>query len=172
MTEIDRLLDELRRAHEGDAWHGSAAREVLDGVTAEEARARPIADAHTIWEIALHIIAWRGEVARRVREGFAAMPAEGDWPAVTVTDDRVWRDVLARLDASHLDLLDAVARLPASKLDERVGTGRDAPLGSGVSYNVTLHGIVQHDAYHLGQISLIKKAARGASARTAAAGGQ
>jgi hypothetical protein len=30
-----------------------------------------------------------------------------------------------------------------------------------VSYSVTLHGLLQHDAYHLGQIALLKKAGGG-----------
>jgi hypothetical protein len=41
-----------------------------------------------------------------------------------------------------------------------VGDTRDRPLATGVSFDVTLHGILQHDAYHLGQISLLKRMAR------------
>jgi hypothetical protein len=31
------------------------------------------------------------------------------------------------------------------------------PLGTGVSYYELLHGIVQHDGYHAGQIAVLKK---------------
>jgi hypothetical protein len=41
----------------------------------------------------------------------------------------------------------------------RIGDVRDPALGSGVTNYVTLHGIVQHHAYHAGRISLLKKAA-------------
>ena len=34
MTEIERILDQLKRAYEGDAWHGPSVREALAGVTA------------------------------------------------------------------------------------------------------------------------------------------
>jgi hypothetical protein len=34
---------------------------------------------------------------------------------------------------------------------------RDAAIGSGVSYYVLLHGVAQHDAYHAGQIAMLKK---------------
>ena len=76
MAEIDRLIDELRRDQQADPWHGPSARQVLEGVTAAAAAARPIPGAHSIWELALHIIAWRNEVARRVDGGEPAEPAE------------------------------------------------------------------------------------------------
>ena len=43
-------------------------------------------------------------------------------------------------------------------MDELVGGIRDQAMGSGQTYRQMLHGLLQHDAYHLGQISLIKKA--------------
>ncbi|MGH7628258.1 MAG: DinB family protein [Gemmatimonadales bacterium] len=66
MTEADRIADELARAHGGDPWHGSSARAVLAGVSAAQAAVRPIPNAHTIWELVLHVTGWRREVARRL----------------------------------------------------------------------------------------------------------
>ncbi|MGA2262460.1 MAG: hypothetical protein ABSH28_13620 [Acidobacteriota bacterium] len=37
MTEVERIADQLQRSMEGNAWHGPALLEVLEGVTAEEA---------------------------------------------------------------------------------------------------------------------------------------
>jgi uncharacterized damage-inducible protein DinB len=34
---------------------------------------------------------------------------------------------------------------------------RNRELGTGVSYYELLHGIVQHDAYHSGQIAIVRK---------------
>lgn len=159
MSEIDRIADELERAHQGEPWHGPAARQILDGVTAATAAARPIPGAHSIWELVLHLIAWRGEVARRVGGGEPAEPAEGDWPPVTETTEAAWTRTLARLEESHGRLEAALRRLPEARLDELVGRPRDPALGTGVTYYVTLHGVAQHDAYHLGQVSLLKRAA-------------
>jgi uncharacterized damage-inducible protein DinB len=156
MSEIERIADELRRDQQADPWHGPSARQVLDGVTAVAAAARPIPGAHSIWELALHIIAWRGEVARRVEGGEPAEPAEGDWPAVTDTSDAAWAATRARVEASYDRLVAALRRLPEGRLDEPVSRTRDP--GSGVTYYVTLHGVSQHDAYHLGQVSLLKRA--------------
>jgi hypothetical protein len=60
MSEIHRIADQLKRSLEGEAWHGPALRELLSGVTAKQAAARPLAGAHSIWEIVLHIIGSEG----------------------------------------------------------------------------------------------------------------
>ncbi len=57
MSEIERINDQLRRAFEGEAWCGSSLREALAGVTAERALAKPLANAHCIWEIVMQSIA-------------------------------------------------------------------------------------------------------------------
>ena len=157
MREIDRIVDQLRRAYNGDAWHGPSVRAALDGVDARQAAARAEPDAHTICELARHITSWTREVTRRMREGVAREPDDGDWPAGGAEDERAWTATLAAMDAANADLLTVVAAMDDAQLDERIGDARDPALGSGVSRYVTLHGLAQHHIYHAGQISLLKK---------------
>lgn len=158
MSEIDRIIDELQREHEGDPWHGSPLRAILDGITHQHAAAKPIPAGHSIWELVLHITAWKGEVRRRLFGVPAAEPQEGDWPPVGETTADRWRAALDRLEAVHRDLLTAIRSLPEPRLYEPSNDPRDLETGAGVSYYVLLHGIVQHDVYHSGQIALLKKA--------------
>ena len=65
VAERDRLLDELRRAWDGDPWHGDPVRRVLEGITAQQAAARPLAQGHGVWELVLHMTSWTREVTRR-----------------------------------------------------------------------------------------------------------
>jgi uncharacterized damage-inducible protein DinB len=65
MNEVQRIVDQLRRAFEGEAWHGPAVMQILEGITAAQAAAHPASGAHSIWEIVLHIAAWEGAVSRR-----------------------------------------------------------------------------------------------------------
>lgn len=154
VAERDHILDELRRAWDGDPWHGDPVRAVLAGLTPEQAAAHPLPGAHSAWEIVLHMTAWTREVARRLRDRVARDPEDGDWPAVR-GDLGQAVDALAR---AHAELLDAVAAFPPAELDRVVGEARDRPLGAGVSYAVMLHGLAQHHAYHAGQIALLRKA--------------
>lgn len=158
MSEIHRILDELHREHEGDPWHGSPLRSILNGVTHEQAASHPVAGAHSIWELVLHITAWKGEVRRRLAGAPAGEPHEGDWPAVGEPTAERWQTAVARLETVHRDLLGAIRTLPEQKLFEPTNDLRNRAAGSGVSHYVLLHGIVQHDVYHSGQIALLKKA--------------
>ena len=154
-------MELLRRAYDGDAWYGASVRAALDGVDARMATTRHLPGAHTICEIVLHLTAWTREVTRRLRTGVARDPEEGDWPAGGVANDAEWAAIVAALDAANAALLEAIGELDEGQLHQRIGDVRDRALGSGVSRYVTLHGLIQHDAYHGGQISLLKRAAHG-----------
>lgn len=157
MREIDRILDQLERAYDGDAWHGPSLRGALDGVDARQATARPLPQAHTIAELVRHVTAWTREITRRLRLGIAQDPADGAWPEASVADEAAWRALIEALDGAHKDLVKTIATIPDAELDDRIGDVRDRALGSGVSRYVTLHGLVQHYVYHAGQISLLRK---------------
>ena len=158
IREIDRIAKQLQHAYNGDAWYGPSVRAALDGVDARQAAARAAPAAHTICEIVLHMTAWTREVTRRLRSGIAQEPELGDWPTGAVCDEGGWTAILAALDAANQELVEAIAALDDAQLQDRIGDVRDRALGSGVSRYVTLHGLVQHYAYHAGQISLLKKA--------------
>ena len=153
MTEIERILDQLKRAHEGNAWHGPSVREALTGVTAHQAHARPLQNAHNIWELVHHIAVWEN-VGRRRLEGDRAeidISSPEDWPPADDTSEAALEQAQASLDRGHEALRKAIASLDESRLDE--------PILEGLStVYVTLHGVIQHDLYHAGQIAMLKKA--------------
>jgi uncharacterized damage-inducible protein DinB len=158
MDETDRIADQLQRALDGDAWYGPALLDALRGITAEQAARRPLPEAHTVWEIVLHMRSWNREVLRRLRTGVAREPADGDWPALPEPTHENWRFAVQTLVQSVRELVEAARAFPAERLDEVLGEARDRPLGSGVSFYVLLHGIVQHNVAHTAQISMLRKA--------------
>jgi uncharacterized damage-inducible protein DinB len=157
MSEISRIIDELEREYDGDPWHGSPLVAILDGVGASQASAKPVANAHSIWELVLHVTAWKNEVRLRLSGAPAGDPKEGDWPEVGEPSPERWHTALERLRRAQRDLLADVQSLPESKLFAPTNDPRDRKTGAGVSYYVLLHGAVQHDVYHAGQIALLKK---------------
>jgi len=153
-TETSRIADQLRRAFEGEAWHGSSVLEILSGVNAASAAARPLPRSHRIWEIALHIAVW-DDAARRRMAGEVVQPTpDEDWPAVVDTSSAAWERTLAHLKQTHEALVEAVRGCPDSRLAEKV-TGKEPDY---YTLYYMLHGIVQHELYHAGQIALLKKA--------------
>lgn len=105
----------------------------------------------------LHLTGWTREVASRLEGKEPKPPALGDWPEMGTVDDARWDAARADLFSAHGELVAALGRFPASRLKDNVGGERDAPLGTGVSYREMILGALQHDAYHAGQISLLKK---------------
>jgi uncharacterized damage-inducible protein DinB len=139
----------------GRAWHGPAIQEALEGVTAEDAAARPVPGAHTIWEIVLHMTGWAREVAQRLLAHGRPEPAEGDWPEPPVPTVPAWELAVSGMVDAHRELRAAIRDFPTHRLDEHVtGDIQETP----GSFYVMLHGLAQHDAYHTGQIAILKKA--------------
>jgi len=152
MGEVERIGDQLRRGYEGDAWHGPSLRELLATTTRGQAAKRPIPGAHTIWEIAVHIGAWESVVRRRLLgETITGLAPDQDWPAVKNVTEPAWRKTLEELEQGHLQMREAIAEVSDERLSETVP-------GKGYTVYVMLHGVIQHDLYHAGQIALLKKA--------------
>lgn len=152
MSELERIVDQHERAFAGDAWHGDPLMKVLGGVTAKQAAAHPIRGAHSIWEIMNHLRTYRAAIPVRLRGEVKELTDGENWPPVTDTCDAAWRDCVSDLRQQTESYLKAVREFPESKLSENV-PNRDH------SFYVLLHGMVQHDLYHAGQIALLKKAA-------------
>ena len=105
----------------------------------------------------LHLAVWKSVVRRRINGGPVRTPDEGDWPPVTATGAAAWRDALARLERRHDELVQVAQGLNDSQLENILITGHSRETGGGVSCYVTLHGIVQQDLHHAGQIALLKR---------------
>jgi uncharacterized damage-inducible protein DinB len=151
MNEIERIVDQLKRAFEGEAWHGSAVMEIIEGITAQQAAARPVHGVHSIWELVLHIAAWEGAVLSRLHGDRAQLSTEEDWPVVAETSDEAWERTRKNLKRGNDELRSAILRLDESRLYEPILEGMPSVYG-------TLHGVIQHDLYHAGQIAMLKKA--------------
>jgi uncharacterized damage-inducible protein DinB len=149
-NEVERILGQIKGSFEPGAWHGPSIRELLAGVTAALAAERIAPGAHSIWELVLHIAAWEN-AARRTAEGESGdVPEERNFPALPEVSEAAWQAAIATLNAEHAALLDAVARLVDRQLDESVA-------GRSFSLYFLLHGVVQHNLYHAGQIALLKR---------------
>jgi hypothetical protein len=151
-TECHRIADQLRRAFTGAAWHGPALRDLLNGVTAEQANARPLNAAHSIWELALHIEVWARAALETVRG--APLPkiygTEKDWLKVSDTTNAAWAEAVATLFRTAESLAQAIEGFTDARLQETVP-------GRKYDFYYLLHGVVQHSLYHGGQIALLKK---------------
>lgn len=128
---------------------------LLQDVTAEQAAAYPIPGAHSIWELTLHIAAWERACKRRLTGDPAQLTDAEDWQPITDTSAAAWEKTKQELIDNHRELLNAIANVSESRLNEPIIKDPNTTYSS---VYVTLHGGVQHDLYHAGQIAMLKKA--------------
>ena len=154
MREVDRIADQLRQTFEGDAtgeaWFGPALRPLLRGVSAAAAAHRPLPARHTIWELVLHLAATIDFVLARLDGRELELSPSVDWPAVPGVDPTAaWTESLAALDSRYDALMMKVRTLD----DEQLGV---PVVGRPYSVYVMLHGIINHNVYHAGQVALLR----------------
>lgn len=152
MTDIERLLDQYDRVMHGNAWHGDAIWQILDGISAECAAARPVADAHSIWEILMHMTFWEGVSSRRLAGERAGLVEDEalNFPATPEPTEANWQKTREEFRASNQKLREALAKLDPARLDTLSAAGKR-------TFYDEAHGVIQHNVYHAGQIALLKK---------------
>jgi hypothetical protein len=150
-----RIATQLRHAFSGKPWHGSPLGDLLAGITAEQAQMRPLPNAHSIWELVLHIDIW-ARVALDATQG-VPMPklwgTEKDWPIVLNDEPAEWTTARDHLFQTGEQLAQAMEGFTGPRLQETV-PGRE------YDFYYLFHGIVQHSLYHGGQIAMLGKALR------------
>jgi len=151
VSESALIAEQLRRAVAGDAWHGPALLELLEDVDAATAAAKPLPDAHSIWELVMHIAAWDEAGSRRLNGEKTQPTGVANFPIVPNPTEAAWRRTITHLKRTHDALVRTVASLADTRLRERVP-------GKKYDFYFMLHGIVQHELYHAGQIAILKKA--------------
>jgi uncharacterized damage-inducible protein DinB len=152
MTRSEKLLDHLRRALEGGAWHGASLLEAVAGVSPEVAAARVVPGGHSVWEQLLHATAWTHAVRRRLAGEAVELAEREDWPPIGEVGEAGWAEARRAAAEAFAALEGAVRGLGEDDLDRTV-PGRDYPA------EFMLWGLAQHLAYHAGQVGILKRAA-------------
>jgi hypothetical protein len=157
-SDLEALRHDLHQIYDGDPWHGSSIKTVLDPIDADTAALRSVPHAHTIWELVLHMTSWTREVTSRVAGADAKDPV--DWPEPSFAGGgAAWEAAKRDLAAAHAELEAQVARLHPNDLLRWIGDQRDPKLGTGLPVGTVIRGLLQHHAYHQGQIGILRRAA-------------
>jgi uncharacterized damage-inducible protein DinB len=150
MAETARIADMFEQTFEGKPYYGPSILASLEHVGAAAA-ARKTARVHSIWELVGHLTA-ELDYARALLQGTAGRWIEGEttWRAVTNTSAAAWRESIEDLKRANRTLVDAIKHFDDGILSQKAAAV-DRP------YYVILHGTMQHNIYHSGQISLLSR---------------
>lgn len=144
------LLEYWQSAATTEGWYPPYA-DALSGVDAAMANWRPEgAASNTIWETVVHVTYFKERLLRRL-DGEADLPLPGgndDTFVVSGAGEPEWQTAAERLFRSHQDLYDRLQRLDESQLEQ---------MQPEQSIAKQVMDLIVHDAYHTGQIILIRK---------------
>jgi len=149
------LLENVQPRPGRGAWHGGpTAAGALRGISAAQAIWAPARGRKSIWQLALHIAYWKYAVRRRLEGGtaprFPRTPA--NWPRVPErADARSWAEDVALLKREHELLVQTISQIPSTRYRVALPGGKQWTVGE------LIVGIAQHDAYHTGQMQMLKR---------------
>ena len=150
MKETHRISYLLDQLYHGHAWIDVNIIDTLKKVTGKQAATKILPNCNSIWEITNHLIGWRENILQRIQGKPAPSPEDNYFSAIKDHSEEAWMATLNKLDRSQRDWLDLLDKLDPGNLDIIF------PPGVFDGYALA-HGILQHDAYHLGQIVLLAK---------------
>lgn len=152
--EIKRIAKILKHVYAAEAWHGPSVKEVLADVTPELAVKRLSPRLHNIAELVIHLTNWRTFTLEKLTGSLTydiILNSEADWSVVNELTNEHWQEMLDNLEDTQTELLEIVEKFSPQKINDIVP-------GRRYSFYILLHGIIQHDIYHSGQMAQIKKA--------------
>lgn len=150
--ELKRIYKSISAVYNGQPWHGDNILSFLSGISAERAAIKPEKLNHSIAEIVCHMTAWRYFVIEKMKgnAAYEVWDTELNWKKIAELNEVEWKTIQDNLRKSQNELLQQIEQIPESMLNAQVD-------GRKYNFRLMLQGIAQHDIYHAGQISLIKK---------------
>lgn len=148
--ELSRIVKMLQNTFNGAAWHGASIMEVLEKITTNQAF-HPSEHIHRICELVQHVVAWRIFAIKRLKgDAQYEVSQSEDWKTFQNPDATTWNEIKSELAKSQENLVDALVKTGDDKLKDEVE-------GKAYDYYTLIHGVIQHDLYHLGEIALLAR---------------
>ena len=161
MSISEKLSSQLTNVLSGDPWYGSPVYTIIEGISFEAAYEKPPGSVHNIAEIVLHMVAWTEEVMDRMNGLPSGLPTSGDWPPIGKPDEQKWQNYVEDLKLVNVNLIGIIQKFPQEQWNEPINDERNRELGTGVTYEELINGLIQHHIYHSAQIALLNRIING-----------
>jgi len=149
MSAKDVLIEQFTACYDQNDWFVSL-KTVLDGVTADQADWSPEGTGNSIRETVNHLIFWNERWLQRYR-GDLTEPQDVDNDTTFLSELPDWEATVEKLFAVMYAWRFKLNTMAEEKLDEPVNAKYTAPWRSPLAQQSI------HNAYHIGQILLLRK---------------
>jgi len=150
MKEQQRIARLFSDLYNGNPWLDINIHDTLESIPAETAAKKLQPDANSIWEITNHLISWRENVLERVKGKVLITPNHNYFVPIADTSAQAWKNTLEGFKMTQQNWLSFLAGFDEKDF-ETIYPNNDH------TYYEHIQGIIQHDAYHLGQIVMLRK---------------
>jgi uncharacterized damage-inducible protein DinB len=150
MKEAKRIKKLFEDLYDGSPWIDVTIMNTLKSISAQRAAKKIAPGRNSIWQIVNHIIAWRENVLLRVQGNKIVTPNNNYFIEIDKVSEAGWQKTLERLANSQDQWIRFLENFDELKFETIYPSNK-------MSYYEHIHGILQHDAYHLGQIVLLSK---------------
>jgi len=140
----------FREVHFGKNWTGTSFKEIMEGVTLEQATTK-VQDLNTIITLVFHVNYYVAAVLKVFQGEALNAKDELSFDHPKLDSEEQWQAFLAKVWKDAEQFADFVEQLPDDRFDKDF---TDKKYGS---YYRNISGIIEHTHYHIGQISLLKK---------------
>jgi uncharacterized damage-inducible protein DinB len=152
MKETERLVKSFEDLYHGNPWLDVTIMGTLENLTGVQASNRVFANRNTIWEIVNHLIAWRLNVLQRIQGNSIITPENNYISEIRDSSEVAWKNTIEQLKESQRKWINFLRTFDENNFELIYPA-------NGMTYYEHIQGILQHDAYHLGQIKLLAKSA-------------
>ncbi len=152
MEEKDRILSLFEKLYYGESWIDVPVKGTLFQISAKVANSRPLSNCNTIWEIVNHLIEWKLNVQQRLEGKIISTPADNYISPIADPSEAAWDETLQRFDWAQRQWIDFLSHFDSSRYELHYPPNQ-------MTYYEHIMGILQHEAYHLGQIVILAKRA-------------
>lgn len=150
MKEQEQLSKLFNDLYHGTPWIDINIESTLNEISAKEAATKPFPNFNSIWEIVNHMISWRQTLLKRLQGEEVESPEDNYFSYIPDRSESAWLKTKELFAACQHDWLHTLKKMKRKDFIHQHES-------SSFSNYEFINGILQHDAYHLGQIRLMKK---------------
>jgi uncharacterized damage-inducible protein DinB len=151
-NEIRAIVESIHSLMTGHPWFGRNAQELLGEVSPELAYTKPGEADHSLCDLLWHMNTWAQFTVNRIqgsKKKDAASDPSLDWRK-TGPRGNTWDKGMKEFTAIHKKIITLLRDRDDAWLDKKVDFRE-------YNFRFLLHGMIQHDIYHLGQIAYLNK---------------
>jgi hypothetical protein len=144
------IAKQFRAVYFGGNWTYVSFKEKLDGITWQQATTK-VHSFNTIATLVYHINYYVEAVTKVVQGGTLDAHDKYSFGCPPIESQEDWERLVNKIFADAENFAVLIEQLPYAKFEEIFINEKYG------NYYRNIHGIIEHNHYHLGQISLIRK---------------